>query len=154
MDKPVPPPEATLITLARKAAGLSVPAAIRKTAEDVIGAARWSQLENGYEVKAGQPVPVRGRDDTIAHMAFAVGVTPDELDEAGRPDAGDVLREILRQQEKARQAAVVDEERHFDDHRLQSIWDLKALPAATRLGMIEYAKGTLGIQGTYDRQAS
>jgi hypothetical protein len=147
MDKPAPPPEATLIGLARKAAGLSVPAAVRRTTEDVIGQARWSQIESGYENKAGRPVPVRGRDDTVAHMSFAVGVTPEELEDAGRPDAADVLRIILRQQEKLHRAmAAIEEERHYSDARLQQIWDIKELPIGVRKGLIRFAEGYLADQ--------
>jgi transcriptional regulator with XRE-family HTH domain len=58
--------------------------------------ARWSQIENGYETRGDGFKEVRGRRDTIAHMANAVGVSPERLEEAGRPDAARVLREIQR----------------------------------------------------------
>jgi hypothetical protein len=89
-----------LIRLARKAAGLSIAAAVDAAIAD-IGISRWSQIENGYEIKRGRAQPVRGRDDTVAHMAYAVGIAPHRLDQVGRSDAGDVLREILRQRAEA-----------------------------------------------------
>src|ERR1700724_3412021 len=62
-----------------------------------ISKARLSQIENGYERRAAGYRPVRGRDDTIAHLADAVGVSPERLERAGRPDAARVLREMRRQ---------------------------------------------------------
>lgn len=95
MERPAPPPEALLIALARKAAGIRAPAAARKAG---ISKARWSQVENGCEMREGAYRPVRARDDTLAHMAYAIGVTPERLETEGRrPDAAAVLREILRE---------------------------------------------------------
>lgn len=54
--------------------------------------ARWRQIVNGYQsAGAGQTVEVRGPDETIARMAHVVGVTPEQLREAGRPEAADLL---------------------------------------------------------------
>jgi len=97
MDTPPPPPEAAAIRLARKAEGLSVAAAAR-AAGIRISTARWSQIENGYETRPGGRRAVRGRDQTIAHMARVVDVSPERLEECGRADAAAVLREIQRRQ--------------------------------------------------------
>jgi helix-turn-helix protein len=95
MTKPSPPPEAVLIRLAREAARIKAPAAAKSAGVSV---ARWSQIETGYETRLGRYKPVRAPEGTLAHMAHAVGVGPERLEEAGRPDAAMVLREIQRQQ--------------------------------------------------------
>lgn len=54
--------------------------------------ARWRQIVNGYaSAGAGQTIEVVGPDETIARMARVVGVTPEQLREAGRPAAADLL---------------------------------------------------------------
>jgi hypothetical protein len=93
-SRPSPPPEATLIRLAREAANIKAPAAAKVAG---ISPARWSQVETGYETRLGNARPVRAPDGTLAHMAFAVGLAPHRLDQVGREGAADVLREILRQ---------------------------------------------------------
>lgn len=92
--RPDPPREATLIRLARQAARIKAPAAARKAG---ISTARWSQIENGYERRHGQYKPISASPPTLAHMAHAVGLTPDRLAEAGREDAAEILTEILAQ---------------------------------------------------------
>lgn len=95
MDRPAAPPEARLIRLVREAAGIKLPEA---AAAAGISKARWSQVETGYETRPGGVRAVRGRASTVAHMAHAVGIPPDRLEGEGeRPDAAEVLREILRQ---------------------------------------------------------
>lgn len=95
MSKPEPPPEAVLLRLARMASGIRTPVA---AAAAGISKARLSQIENGYEKRAGQYRPVSGSDAVIAHLAAVCRVTPAELDEAGRPVAASVLRIILERQ--------------------------------------------------------
>lgn len=89
MEKPYQRPEGALIARALKLKGLSV----RKAAPDAaISDARWRQIMNGHaSAGPGQVVPVVGPDDTIARMARVAGVTPDQLREAGRTDAADLL---------------------------------------------------------------
>lgn len=79
------PPEALLIRRARMARALS-PEEAAPLAK-VIGARRWRQIEQG------QPAG----DDVLAHMAAAVGASPEQLGETGRTEAAEVLREIERQ---------------------------------------------------------
>jgi hypothetical protein len=54
----------------------------------VIKARRWRQIEGGWPVS----------DEVLAHMAHAVGVSPEQLGEAGRGESAEILREILRQE--------------------------------------------------------
>ena len=101
--KPAPPPAAALLRLARKAAGLSVSEAARQASASMprgISTARWSQIENGYEIRAGGHIhPVEAEAGMLAHMAGIVGVSPERLETEGqRPDAAEIVREIARRQ--------------------------------------------------------
>lgn len=78
-----------MIERAAAARGMSARAAAKEAS---LSDARWRQIVNGYaSVGAGQTVPVEGPAETIARMAMAVGVTPDQLRQAGRTDAADLL---------------------------------------------------------------
>lgn len=92
---PEPPPEAVLIRRARQARGLTRAEAAERSS--VVKASRWGQIENGYVMKAGVPVPTKPGDMQLAHMARVVGLSPERLDEVGRRDAAEILREILEQ---------------------------------------------------------
>ncbi|MEU9387168.1 hypothetical protein AB0D38_42305 [Streptomyces sp. NPDC048279] len=63
----------------------------------VVKASRWGQIENGYVMKAGVPVPTKPGDMQLAHMARTVGLSAERLDEVGSHDAAAILREILDQ---------------------------------------------------------
>jgi hypothetical protein len=93
------PPEGALIRVARKARGLTVKTAVelvRERAPEIrLGESRWYHIEGGTE---GKGKLVVAPDDTLAHMAYAVGLTPDRLDDVGRSDAAVILEEILRQE--------------------------------------------------------
>lgn len=91
-----PPQEGVLIRLARQARGLSPEAAAELTPVQIKGG-RWRQIESGYERKV-PPKRAYAPPLTLAHMAHTVGVTPDRLEEAGRSDAAEILREILREE--------------------------------------------------------
>ncbi len=96
MERPPAPPEAVLIRLAREAAGIPVAAAAKRAGVSV---ARWSQIESGSEIRHGAVSPVTGRAGTIARMAAEVGVSPERMETEGqRPDAAEILREILRRE--------------------------------------------------------
>lgn len=132
MTSPSPPREASLIKIARKAAGLSVAAASEAALID-ISAARWSQIENGYEARGGRHSPVRGRDETIAHMAYVVGVAPERLSRAGRANAGLILEEIMRRQ--------AEPEPYIDDADMHEVWlAASGLPDSARHGMVRLAR--------------
>lgn len=54
----------------------------------------WRAIVSGSRSIAKDTwVPVRGPAETLARMAHVVGVTAEQLDQAGRPDAADALRE-------------------------------------------------------------
>lgn len=55
----------------------------------------WRAIVSGARsISSGVWVPVRGPADTLARMADVVGVTPEDLEEAGRPDAAEELRQL------------------------------------------------------------
>jgi transcriptional regulator with XRE-family HTH domain len=89
-DRPVQRPEGALIGRAQKRSGLSQRAAARLAG---ISENHWRNIVKGYStVSAGVTAPIKGNADTVARMAQAVGVTPEELEEVGREDAAAVLR--------------------------------------------------------------
>ncbi|WP_157251064.1 helix-turn-helix domain-containing protein [Nonomuraea typhae] len=59
----------------------------------------WGHIERGYQSmgKDQPPREVIAPASTLAHMARAAKLTPEELAEAGRTDAADFLRDLLRQ---------------------------------------------------------
>lgn len=118
-DELQPPPEASLIQLARKARGLSPEKAAELTPIRLRGG-RWRQIENGYERK-NPPKPVRAPDLTLAHMAHVVGVAPERLEEAGRGDAAEILREILRQEAESEQESVYAD---LSDRYERAVWEM------------------------------
>lgn len=93
------PKEGALIRLARKARGLSVKKAaelVRERAPDVrLGESRWYHVEAGTE---GKGKIVIAPEDTLAHMSYVVGLTPERLTGVGREDAAEILAEIIRQE--------------------------------------------------------
>lgn len=81
-----------MITAARKQAGLSVREAARRAG---ISDGWWRQIVLGYQsLSGGGYGPVRGPADTLARMAQVVGVTPEQLIDAGRQDAAAELRDL------------------------------------------------------------
>jgi hypothetical protein len=88
-------PEGQLIRRVREAIRprLSIPDAAQKAH---VGEATWGNTERGYRpVGKGQPpVPFSPSKKILAHMAYALGIAPAELDRVDRQDAADVLREM------------------------------------------------------------
>ena len=88
----MPPPEAALIAAALKRSGLTARQAAK---ESGLSDARWRQIVSGYQSISGSYVPVRAPGDRLALMARVVGVTAEQLREAGRDDAAAELEELL-----------------------------------------------------------
>lgn len=109
-DMPPPTPEGELIRTAREAhiPRLSIREAARRVG---LSFEIWGATERGYQ-SLGRGKPVRKADSshvTVAQMAFAVGVSPEELAETGRADAAATLREIIRRQPPPRPRPTLDE---------------------------------------------
>ncbi|WP_406321738.1 helix-turn-helix domain-containing protein [Streptomyces sp. NBC_00519] len=90
-QKPAPPPEAVLIREALKQVRLSGREAARRSG---VSNTRWRQIISGYQTVSGSHVPVVAPAETIARMAQATQVTPDELRQAGRADAAAELERL------------------------------------------------------------
>jgi hypothetical protein len=90
-DRPAQPPEGRLIAEAAERLGLSIREASRRAG---ISYGRWRQIVTGQQhVSQGVVAPVRNAPaKTVARMARVVGVTPGDLEKAGRGDAADELR--------------------------------------------------------------
>jgi transcriptional regulator with XRE-family HTH domain len=87
--RPPPPPWGVLLIKALAQAKLSAREAARRAG---ISEGRWRQIASGYQVvSAGAYAPVHGPARTLARMAAVVGVTPAQLEQAGRPDAAKLL---------------------------------------------------------------
>jgi transcriptional regulator with XRE-family HTH domain len=87
--RPDPPPWGILISAALARAGLSAREAARRAR---LSEGRWRQITAGYQVvRPGVYEPVRGPAATLARMAAVAGVTPEQLREAGRDDAAELL---------------------------------------------------------------
>lgn len=97
---PTQPPEGELIETAR--ARRVPPTSVNKLAKIVgITGPRWRQIEKGHSSRSGRIVPERAKAETLARMAQAVSVTPEELREVGRDDAADYYERMLRADDDA-----------------------------------------------------
>lgn len=94
MTSLAPPPEAQLIGDRRRSRmpKLSMREAARRAG---ISPAYWRMLETGVRRVKGQEFPERASDETLAKMAYVVGVEPGELRDVKRPEAAAVLEAIL-----------------------------------------------------------
>lgn len=69
---------------------------VRRAAERAgISEGRWRQITKGYQATGGGHIPVPGPAETLARMAEAVGVLPEQMAAAGRPDVAGEM-EALR----------------------------------------------------------
>lgn len=93
MTRPSQRPEGALIESAlENMPGLSATKAAERAG---MSEARWRQIVKGYiSHGAGQYAEVTAPAPRLARMAQVVGVTPEQLDGAGRPDAAEALRNL------------------------------------------------------------
>lgn len=86
-------PEGKLLQAAAKMRDVSM----RELAELVgLSEARVRNVVNGYQaVGQGQRISIVGPEDTVAKLAGALGVTPEQLETVGRSDAAHALRRRL-----------------------------------------------------------
>ncbi|WNI16436.1 helix-turn-helix domain-containing protein [Actinacidiphila sp. ITFR-21] len=136
-ERPEAQPEGKLIEDALKTTGISQREAARRIG---LSDARWRQIVSGYQSISGYKAPVRGPAATVARMAHIVGVTPDQLADAGRDDAAAKLRDIT---EKERETALPplppDSQARVDERWLM----LEALLQQARVGLSPTEYSTL-----------
>jgi len=99
---------------------------------------RLRHIINGYQPYQGQQLKVVGPADTVARIARVVGVTPDQLAAAGRPDAAAILRE----RETAPTTRGAELVRHRDEGREDLVafladYDPQKLPPASGLRLFD-----------------
>jgi hypothetical protein len=104
-ERPEQRPEGKLIAAALKRSPLTARDAASKVP---LSEGRWYQIIRGYQT-AGQGVyaPVRGPAETIAKMAYLVGVSPEQLEEADRADAAEELRLLFETEPEPGEASEV-----------------------------------------------
>lgn len=90
-QRPEQPPEGRLIAAAAAHLDLSIREAARRAG---ISYGRWRQVVSGVQnVSPGSYAKVHAPAKTLARMAAVVGVTPDQMEAAGRPDAAGIMRQ-------------------------------------------------------------
>ncbi|MET9218945.1 helix-turn-helix domain-containing protein [Streptomyces sp. NPDC088197] len=117
-ERPDAPPEGELIKVALAASGLSQREASRRAG---MSDTRWRQIVSGYQSVDGTPVPVRGRDETLARMAHVVGVRPEQFEDVGRPDAAEELRDLTARKRDIDAASAIPSGAY---DRLEERWHL------------------------------
>lgn len=92
-DRPEQRPEGRLIAVAQKRPRLSNREAAQRAG---MSEGHWRAIVSGSR-SMGKDLwmPVRAPADTLARMAQVVGVTPEQLDDAGREDAAEELRALI-----------------------------------------------------------
>lgn len=92
MDQFEPSAAARLIETRRLASGMSMR---RAAAAADLSEGRWRQIVKGYQQAAkGIRVPVNAPDETLARMANAMKVHPDEMETAGHPEVAALMRDM------------------------------------------------------------
>lgn len=123
--RPPQPPEMQLIEQRRGRLSIRKAATVAGMSE-----ARWRQLEGGFRATPLGPAPETAPDATLARMAHAVGVTPDELKETGRADAAALLGAYA-----AEQAAISEADEDAADAAARAAADLRGLTARQRAAL-------------------
>ncbi|WP_158920608.1 hypothetical protein [Streptomyces sp. NBRC 109706] len=90
-ERPPQRPEGALIETAQRSLRIQVKDAAQAAG---ISLSHWRQIVTGCQAIKGGYKSVRAPDGTLAKMANAVGVTPEELESAGRAGAASALRAI------------------------------------------------------------
>jgi len=137
MTTPAPPPEAVLLRLARKAAGVTVQEAAGAAG---ISKAWLSSIENGFDTRGSGIRPVRAKDSVIARLAAFLRISPQRMETEGeRPDAAAVLREMLRGSEVTAPPRDAEGPR-FSDPALQHVWETPGLSPEIRRALVSVAQ--------------
>ncbi|NJP44551.1 hypothetical protein [Actinacidiphila epipremni] len=132
MTEPPAPPEGLLIKRAQTALQISQREAARRAR---LSEARWRQLVSGFQLVQRAKVPVRSPDKTLARMARAVGVTAEQLVDAGREDAAAALLEVEAEEAEVERAAAAMQD-GAGQSRVDERWQLvEAVLRQARVGL-------------------
>ena len=118
-ERPHAPREGELIKDAFDASGLSQREAARRAG---ISEGWWRQIVAGIQPRSGKPA--RGSDRTLARMARAVAVTPEQLEAAGRAGAAAALRDIEAKAVEAERRAAEFESVEGSQTRVEERWHM------------------------------
>jgi transcriptional regulator with XRE-family HTH domain len=144
-ERPEPAEWGALITAALARQGLSAREAARRAG---LSEGRWRQITSGYQVVSpGVYAEVRGPAGTVARMAAVVGLTPDQLRAAGRPDAADALASLRGQQTEAG-AELLERVRAMDEGQAREL--LAAIAQQLGISLPELTAGDPGGAGDAD----
>lgn len=95
-DLPPPTPEGALVRRVRESIRprMSIPAAADRAG---VSEVTWGNVERGYKGtgKDSDPIRIVATAQTLAHMAYAIGLRPADLQKVGREDAAAVLAEMV-----------------------------------------------------------
>jgi hypothetical protein len=146
-ERPEPPPWGTLITAALVRQGLSAREAARRAG---LSEGRWRQVTSGYQVVSpGVYAEVRGPAGTVARMAAVVGLTPEQLQAAGRPDAADALASHRGQQAETG-AELLERVRAMDEDQAREL--LAAIAQQLGISLPEPPAGEADEAGDGERR--
>jgi len=124
MTAPRPPQPPVMQLIEQRRGRLS----IRKAATAAgISEARWRQLESGARSTQLGYAPASAPPGTLARMAHAAGVTPDELRDAGGAEAAAILEEYA-----AELAAIADADEAAAEAGARAAADVRGLNARQR----------------------
>lgn len=131
-----PTPEGRLIRRVRSLATpkLSIPAA---AARIDLSAEQWGYVERGYyPARDGNPArPFSPPATTLAKMAYALGITPEQLASEGqRPDAAEPLRDIYRIERSQLQVPAAASSRRLSETTVEDVAEAVVTMLAERLG--------------------
>jgi len=137
-QRPDPTPEGKLIRRAMQRKGVNAPDVAPLAG---ISTGRWRHIVNGAQpLGRGQYHRVVAPADTLAKMAMAVDLTPEQLQQAGRGDAAAVLRELLAVEAPRDRFTDPQTGEVYVDPDERDLWRLNRLPADTRRRLIYYLR--------------
>lgn len=152
--RPEPTPEGALIRRAMIRKGVNAPDVADQAG---ITAGRWRHIVNGAQpLGGGKYNRVVAPAATLARMARAVDVTPEQLEQAGRRDAAEVLRDLLASQQPNSATAFTDPATGevYEEQWERDIWDLTSLDMAERRKLIYYARSERARTEAEQRRAA
>lgn len=139
-SRPDPTPEGELIRRAMVRKGVNAPDIADAAG---ISAGRWRHIVNGAQpLGQGRYNPVIAPAATLARMARAVDVTPEQLTKVGRKDAAEVLRDLADEDQPTSAGDFTDPitGERYEDPDEREIWGLTPLAERDRRELIYHLR--------------